>query len=120
MFTIAFIIATKFAAVNNRCGLGSSKHGCETSVCRLSCALRVNSAGGHSVPPGRSQAGEERRGAARLQSAPSQISDFVQNFQRDLLFSIDEQSDQVVVKVIDSHTQKVIRLISPRRATALR
>jgi flagellar protein FlaG len=41
----------------------------------------------------------------------SQISDFVQNFQRDLVFSIDKDSERLVVKVVDSETQEVIRQI---------
>lgn len=47
----------------------------------------------------------------QVESAVSQISDFVQNFQRDLKFSIDEESDRLVVKVVDSQTQEVIRQI---------
>lgn len=47
----------------------------------------------------------------KYESAVSKISDFVQNFQRDLLFSIDKDSDRLVVKVVDSQTQEVIRQI---------
>jgi flagellar protein FlaG len=47
----------------------------------------------------------------KLESAISQISDFVQNFQRDLQFSIDKESNRMVVKVVDSETQEVIRQI---------
>jgi flagellar protein FlaG len=47
----------------------------------------------------------------RVESAVSQISDFVQNFQRDLVFSIDKDSERLVVKVVDSETQEVIRQI---------
>jgi flagellar protein FlaG len=47
----------------------------------------------------------------KVESAVSRISDFVQNFQRDLLFSIDKESDRLVVKVVDSETQEVIRQI---------
>lgn len=46
-----------------------------------------------------------------VQSAVSQISDFVQNFQRDLVFSIDKDSERLVVKVVDSETQELIRQI---------
>jgi flagellar protein FlaG len=49
--------------------------------------------------------------AGQVETAVSQISDFVQNFQRDLLFSIDKDSDRLVVKVVDSETQEVIRQI---------
>lgn len=47
----------------------------------------------------------------KYESAVRRISDFVQNFQRDLLFSIDQDSDRLVVKVVDSQTQEVIRQI---------
>jgi len=47
----------------------------------------------------------------QVASAVSQISDFVQNFQRDLVFSIDRDSERLVVKVVDSETQEVIRQI---------
>jgi flagellar protein FlaG len=46
-----------------------------------------------------------------VESAISRISDFVQNYQRDLEFSIDKESDRLVVKVVDSETQEVIRQI---------
>ncbi len=48
---------------------------------------------------------------ASVESAVSRIADFVQNFQRDLQFSIDKDSDRMVVKVVDSNTQEVIRQI---------
>jgi len=47
----------------------------------------------------------------KVESAVSRISDFVQNFQRDIQFSIDKESDRLVVKVVDSETQEVIRQI---------
>ncbi|MDT8387893.1 MAG: flagellar protein FlaG [Thiogranum sp.] len=46
-----------------------------------------------------------------IESAVSQISDFVQNYQRALQFSIDTESDRLIVKVVDSETQEVIRQI---------
>ena len=63
---------------------------------------------GQNVPPIRKQDAEQLK---RVESAVSQISDFVQNFQRDLQFSIDKDSDRLVVKVVDSETQEVIRQI---------
>jgi flagellar protein FlaG len=46
-----------------------------------------------------------------LKQAVSQLNDFVQNVQRDLQFSIDKESGAMVVKVIDSKSEKVIRQI---------
>jgi len=45
------------------------------------------------------------------QTAISKMSDFVQDFQRDLVFRVDEEGDRLVVNVVDSETQAVIRRI---------
>ena len=70
-----------------------------------------SAARGQDVPPSPREEAEERVDIEQIESAVSQISDFVQNFQRDLLFSIDEDSERLVVKVVDSETQEVIRQI---------
>ena len=67
-----------------------------------------SSSPGKDVPQGKVNTDEQ---SAKVESAVSKISDFVQNFQRDLLFSIDKESDRLVVKVVDSETQEVIRQI---------
>jgi flagellar protein FlaG len=46
-----------------------------------------------------------------LQQAVSLLNDYVQNMQRDLQFSIDKESGVLVVKVIDTKSEKVIRQI---------
>lgn len=46
-----------------------------------------------------------------LQQAVSQLNDYVQTMQRDLQFSIDKESGVMVVKVIDTKSEKVIRQI---------
>lgn len=46
-----------------------------------------------------------------LKQAVSQLNDYVQNMQRDLQFSIDKESGVLVVKVIDTKSEKVIRQI---------
>jgi flagellar protein FlaG len=66
---------------------------------------------GQDLPPTSPQQAEERVEVEQVESAVSRISDFVQSFQRDLMFSIDEDSDRLVVKVVDSETQEVIRQI---------
>jgi len=63
---------------------------------------------GEDLPPTRD---EKNADEASVESAVSRITDFVQNFQRDLQFSIDKDSDRMVVKVVDSKTQEVIRQI---------
>jgi flagellar protein FlaG len=69
-----------------------------------------SAASGQDLPPTDSQLADE---AETVESAVSQISDFVQNFQRDLQFSVDKHSGRIVVKVLDSETKEVIRMIPP-------
>lgn len=66
---------------------------------------------GQDLPPTPLGKDDKRVEVEQVESAVSRISDFVQNFQRDLSFSIDEDSDRLVVKVVDSETQEVIRQI---------
>lgn len=70
-----------------------------------------SAASGENLPLNRMDESGERTRAEQVESAVSRISDYIQNFQRDLVFSIDEDSDRIVVKVIDSATQEVIRQI---------
>jgi flagellar protein FlaG len=77
----------------------------------VSLQRQGSAAGGQGLPSTQEPTDDTRPEKAQVESAVSQISDFVQNFQRDLLFSIDEESDRLVVKVVDSETQEVIRQI---------
>lgn len=54
-----------------------------------------------------------------LDSAVASISSFVQNVQRNLAFSIDESSGQVVVKVTDRDSGDVIRQLPSEEALRL-
>lgn len=54
-----------------------------------------------------------------LDQAVDKLNDFVQNLQRDLQFSVDEKSGEMVVKVIDTTSQKVIRQIPSEDALKL-
>lgn len=54
-----------------------------------------------------------------VEQAVSDIKDFVQNISRDLEFSVDDQSGRVIVTVLDSETQEVIRQIPPEEAVDL-
>lgn len=47
----------------------------------------------------------------RINSAVATISEYVQSINRDLQFSVDEDTDRTVIKVIDSHTGELIRQI---------
>lgn len=72
---------------------------------------QATAAGGQDLPLNQTQRVTAQTPVDQVESAISQISDFVQNFQRDLVFSIDKDSERLVVKVIDSETQEVIRQI---------
>jgi len=63
---------------------------------------------GQMLPPG---SADEAVEAEQVTSAVSKISDFVQNLQRDLQFSVDQASGRTVIKVVDSETEQVIRQI---------
>jgi flagellar protein FlaG len=70
-----------------------------------------SAAGGQNLPLNQAKPGVEKTSAEEVETAVSQISDFVQNFQRDLQFTIDKESERMVVKVVDSETKEVIRQI---------
>jgi flagellar protein FlaG len=69
---------------------------------------KESSASGQLLPPGRT---DEAVDTEQVESAVSRISDYVQNFQRDLQFSVDQDSGRSVIKVVDSETNQVIRQI---------
>ncbi len=66
-----------------------------------------------------SRAAKTPQDPRQLESAVSKISEFVQNFQRDLTFSVDKDSGRIVIKVIDSKTKDVIRQIPSEVALRL-
>ena len=47
----------------------------------------------------------------RVKSAVASISEYVQSINRDLQFTIDEDTERTVIKVIDSHSGELIRQI---------
>jgi len=54
-----------------------------------------------------------------LQIAVSNLNKYVQQIGRDLLFSIDESSESVVVKVLNTETEEVVRQIPTKEALRL-
>ncbi len=46
-----------------------------------------------------------------LQSAVANVNDYVQSLQRDLQFSVDQDLDRTVIKVLDSDSGEIIRQI---------
>ena len=47
----------------------------------------------------------------QLEQAAENLNKHVQNLQRDLLFSIDDDTGETVIRVVDSASQKTIRMI---------
>ena len=86
----------------------AEKSAAVNAMTELKTGRNEKTAGGEDLPPAQNR---QEVDEASVESAVSRITDFVQNFQRDLQFSIDRESDRVVVKVVDSETQEVIRQI---------
>lgn len=57
--------------------------------------------------------------AEQLQSAVHKLNDYVQNIQRTLSFSVDEDTGTTVVKVIDTETKEVVRQIPAEEMLSL-
>ena len=57
--------------------------------------------------------------SAELNQAVSAINNYVQNLRRDLQFTVDEQTDRTIIRVIDSETREVIRQIPSEEVLAL-
>lgn len=54
-----------------------------------------------------------------MESIVSQLKDYVQSMQRDMDFHVDDQTGRVVVQVIDSSTNEVIRQIPAEEILAI-
>jgi flagellar protein FlaG len=57
--------------------------------------------------------------AVDIQSAVSRISDYVQSLNRDLKFRVDQDTNQVVVTVMDQQSGEVIRQIPSEEVLAV-
>lgn len=56
---------------------------------------------------------DQAKEVAKVEQAVSQVNEFVQNLNRDLQFTVDENSGHTVIKVLDTETKEVIRQIPP-------
>jgi len=54
-----------------------------------------------------------------LENVVSQLQDYVQSIQRDMQFHIDDATGRVIVQVIDSNTQEVVRQIPSEEMLAI-
>lgn len=80
-------------------------------------AEAVAEAGGKKLPAATDNAKNEEKRAdspheeLNVEQAVASISDYVQSVQRDLQFSVDEELNQTVVKVVDGRSGDLIRQI---------
>lgn len=51
------------------------------------------------------------RSPEALEAAVASLNDFVQTVQRDLHFTVDDELDKTVIRVVDSHSGELIRQI---------
>jgi flagellar protein FlaG len=56
---------------------------------------------------------------AQVQAAVSTLNNVVQSIQRDLAFNMDEESGQIVIKVIDTNNGKLVRQMPTEEALAI-
>lgn len=72
------------------------------------------------APPAEKAAAPERRAdLEELKAAVSSVREYVQPFNSNLEFSINDDTDQVVVKIIDTATKEVIRQIPSEEMLAI-
>lgn len=73
-------------------------------------------ADGNDLPPSSQTAAADQQ---RLADAISELKGFVQNIQRNLEFTVDDDSGRTVIKVIDSESKEIIRQIPPEEVVQL-
>ena len=56
---------------------------------------------------------EARVGEDSLSKTVDELNDYVQNLHREIQFSVDSESNQTIIKVIDANTGEVIRQLPP-------
>lgn len=78
---------------------------------------KESAAGGNPLPNSASRKSDVEMPA--VEAAVSKLSDYVQNYQRDLRFSVDQATGRTVIKVVDSETDEVIRQIPPEHVLKL-
>lgn len=61
-----------------------------------------------SVPPAKES---NQTSNQKLDQATDELNNYVQNLKRDLLFSVDDDSGETIIRVVDSENQKLIRTI---------
>lgn len=83
-------------------------------------AAKSAASGGKDLPA-KPAAGEARTLdlAGRVEAAVARLNAYVQDIQRDLHFSVDDNTGRTIIKVVDSQSEEVIRQIPPEEVLAL-
>lgn len=68
--------------------------------------------------PSRGQGVPPLTDSSEVKQAVSRLNDYVQNMRRDLQFRVDEDSNRVIVTVVDSESGEVIRQIPNEQVLA--
>lgn len=108
-------IETLAAATASR--IEKSYTAADTAPARTATARNASSAGSNGVPAAQQNSPEPSR--AELDQAVSELNQSSQIKTQGLEFSVDEDSQRTVVKVIDQETKEVLRQIPTKEALAL-
>ncbi len=103
---------TSSAIVNtpNVVGNAQPADSTRTNTAQISTA-QVNAAQINSAQSADKTKEDTKPNEAEVNSALDNANAYVQNIQRDLVFSVDKDLDQTVIKVVESESGKVIRQI---------
>ncbi len=78
---------------------------------RAKSAPATGAPSGNNLPAAEPPAPAQQPSAAQIESAVAKLSDFVQSVQRDLSFSVDDNTGRTVIVVKDRTTDEVVRQI---------
>ena len=80
-------------------------------------ARQITAAGGNNTPEAKQD--HVAIEGSKATNAVIKLNSFIQSVGRDLLFSVDDDSGEMVIKVVDSETKELIRQIPPEEVVAL-
>lgn len=80
----------------------------QNGVIDKAVARQVLPGNGQNVPPAKESNQSDQQ---QLGKVASEMNHYVQNLKRDLHFSVDAESGETIIKVVDSENQRLIRTI---------
>jgi len=86
----------------------------------LATALERSGQGGKPSPADAAADGNNKPDQGQLDQMVSGLNDLVQELHRELQFTLDKESGEVVIKVIDRQTEEVVRQLPPEEVLRLR